>query len=88
MNFLLALLEEVEVDRLFPFDVGLSDEGFGSVVVVSILVEDLVGDFVGDLVEVFVGDFDRDFGGDLVEDFLGSIFVKGVGSFVRDRDRV
>jgi hypothetical protein len=48
LNFLLDFPEEVKVDRLFPSGVGLSDEGFGSVVVVSVFVEDLVGDFVGD----------------------------------------
>ena len=88
MNFLLALLEGIEVDGLFPSIVGMSDEGFGSVAIVSVLVQDLAGDFVGDLVGVFirgfVGDFDGDFGGDLVKDFSGSISVGGVGSFVRD----
>ena len=80
MNFLLALPEEVEVNGLFPSVVGLSDEGFGSVVVVLVLDRDLVGDFVGDLVRDLIGDFV----GDLVEDFSGSIFVGGVGSFVGD----
>ena len=57
LNFLLDLLEEVEVDELFPSLVGFLDEEFGSTVVVSVLVRDLVRDLVEDLV------------GDLVEDF-------------------
>ena len=88
LNFLLDLLEEVEVDGLFPSLVGFSDDGFRSAVVVVVLVGDLVGDFigdfVGDLVEDFVGDLVGDFIGDLVEDFSGSVFVRGVGSFVRE----
>ena len=95
-NFLLALLEDVEVDGVFPSVVGLSDEGFRSVVVVLVLVRDLVGDFVKQLVRVFIGDFVREvvrvfvgnFVGDFVDDFSGSISVGGLGSFIGDRGRV
>ena len=80
LNFLLSFLEEVKVDEIFPLVVGLSDEGFGSVVVVSALVRDLVGDLVGDLVRVFLRDFLRD----LVKDFSGSISIGQMGSFVED----
>ena len=45
---------------------GFSDEGFGSVVVVSVLVGDLVGDFIRELVGVFLGD--------VVEEVVG-VFV-------------
>ena len=41
LNFLLDLLEEVEVNGLFPSLVGFSDEGFGSAKVVSVLDRDL-----------------------------------------------
>ena len=84
LNFLFNLLEEVEVDGLFPSLVGLLDEGIWSALVVSVLVEDLVGDLVRDFVRDLVGDFV----GDFVEDFSGSISVEGVGSFVGDRGGV
>ena len=55
------LLEDIEVDGLFFADVGLSNKGFESVVVVSVLVRDFIGlvlgVFVGDLVREVVGVF-------------------------------
>ena len=88
MNFLLDLLEEVEIDRLFPSFMVFSDEQFRSAVVVSVLVGDLVGDIVRDLVRDFVRDLVGDLVGDLVKDLLGSISVGGVDSFVKDRGGV
>lgn len=96
LNFILPLLEDVEVDGIFPSVVGLLDEGFRSVVVVSVLVRDLVGDFVGELVEVFIGDFVGDVVGvfvgyfirDFVDDFSRSISIRGLGSFVGDEGGV
>ena len=80
LNFLLPFLEDVEVDGIFPSDVGLSDEGFRLVVAVLVLVKDLVGDFVGEVVRVFIGDFVEEVVGVFVGDFVGEV----VEDFIRD----
>lgn len=80
LNFILPLLADVEVDGLFFVDVGLSNLGFGLVVVVSVLVEDFVGDFIGEVVGVFTGDFI----GSVVGVFVGDLVGEVVGVFVGD----
>ena len=88
MGFL-DLLEGVEVDGLFPSLVGFSDEGFGLMMVVSVLVGDLVGDFpgsvsiggVGSFVRegggVSVGDTDEDLGGEELREIDGDFDGEG-----------
>ena len=92
LNFLFPLLEGVEVDGLFFVEVGLSNGGFGLVVVASVLASDFVGDFVVEVVGVFLGEFVRlvvkVFVGDLVREvvgvFVGDVIRAVVGGFAGD----
>ena len=92
LNFLLPLLEGVEVDGIFFVNLGLSTKGFGSVVVVSVLVRDFVGDFVREVVGVFIGDFVElevkvfvgDLIGEVVRVFVGDVVGSVVGDFAGD----